>query len=161
MKFGIILFLSFLVFPLMMTSAYADYNTTYNTYFCNSKDLTIEKSGYSYLIYQENRYWESQSPSDIATNVLKGESTRMLDDLGKSYHCLQSNGIDPNSVAVIPQYLIDGVNLAKQQNPEKFAQVVPNFADYVPVPEFGPVTGIIVVISIIGSIIISRKIHSN
>lgn len=160
MKFRIILLASFLIFPLIMPGiVYADYDTTYNTYFCNSKDLAIEKSGYSYLVYQEKRYWESQSPKDIATNVLKGESNMMLDDLGKSYHCLKSNGVDPNSVAVIPQYLVDGMNIAKQQDPAKFAELVPNFADYVPVPEFGSLTGIIIVLSIIGLIIISRKIN--
>ncbi len=160
MKLGIILLVASLVLPFVLTDrAYADYNATYGTYFCNSSDLAVERSTYSYLIYQENRYWDSQTPNDIAVNVLRGDSSRMLDDLGKAYHCLKSNGVDPNSVAVIPSYLIEGMNLAKQQNPERFAEVVPNFSDYVPVPEFGQSVGIIAAISTIGTIIFSRKIR--
>lgn len=160
MKFRIILLAVALVFPLILTDkAYADYNATYGTYFCNSSDIAVEKSTYSYLVYQENRYWDSQTPKDIAVNVLKGESSRMLDDLGKAYHCLKTNGVDPNSVAVIPSYLVEGMNIAKQQDPQRFAEVVPNFSDYVPVPEFGQSAAIIIVISVIGTIIISRKIR--
>lgn len=160
MKFKIILLAVALILPFILTDrAYADYNATYGTYFCNSSDIAVERSTYSYLIYQENRYWDSQTPNDIAVNVLRGDSSRMLDDLGKAYHCLKSNGIDPNSVAIIPSYLIEGMNLAKQKDPQKFAEVVPNFSDYVPVPEFGQAAGVIVVISIIGAMIISRKIR--
>lgn len=84
----------------------------------------------------------------------------MLDNLGKSYQCLKENNIDLDSVAKIPPYLLDGLNLAKEQNPEKFAQIAPSFSQYVPVPEFGTIVGMIVAISIIGAIVISRRISS-
>ena len=146
------------ILPLILTGkAFADYNATTGAYFCNSGDLTIEKSGYSYLIYQENRYWEGEIPQDIATNILKMEYSKMLDDLGKTYHCLKENGVDPDSVTPMPTYLLDGLNMAKAQNPEKFAQVAPNFATFVPVPEFGTLSEMVIIISIIGIIIISRS----
>jgi hypothetical protein len=81
----------------------------------------------------------------------------MLDDLGRTYHCLKDNGINPDSVATMPSYLIIGLNLAKEQNPEKFAEVAPNFSNYVPVPEFGSLAALMIVISVIGVIVISRK----
>lgn len=158
-----ILFFSALVIsPLVIYSnAFADFNATTGMYFCNAQDLSIEKSGYSYFIYQEDRYWGGERPQDIAATILKTSySSTMLDNLGKSYQCLKENNIDPDSVAKIPPYLLDGLNLAKEQNPEKFAQIAPSFSQYVPIPEFGTITGMIVAISIIGVIVISRRISS-
>ncbi|MDC8451516.1 MAG: PEFG-CTERM sorting domain-containing protein [Candidatus Nitrosotalea sp.] len=150
------------VSPLVISStAFADFNATTGMYFCNVQDLSVEKSGYSYFIYQEDRYWGGERPQDIAATILKTNySSTMLDNLGKSYQCLKENNIDPDSVAKIPPYLLDGLNLAKEQNPEKFAQIAPSFSQYVPVPEFGTIAGMIVVISIIGAIVISRRISS-
>ena len=152
-----ILFL--VISPLVMSgNAFADFNATNGKYFCNSKDLDAERYGYSYFIYQENRYWEGERPEDIAATLLKTSfSSTMLDNLGKAYHCLKENNIDPDSVQKIPTYLLQGLNLAKQQNPEKFAQIAPDFANYVPVPEFGTLAGVITAISIIGVIIISKR----
>jgi len=150
--------ISFLILPWAMTEkVYADFSATDGTYFCNVNDLTVEKSGYSYLIFQENRYWASETPEDIATNILNGNYSKMLDDLGRTYHCLKDNGINPDSVDTMPSYLIIGLNLAKEQNPEKFAEVAPNFSNYVPVPEFGSFAALMIVISVIGVIVISRK----
>lgn len=147
-----------LILPLLLTvRAYADFNATDNTYFCNSKDLTIEKNGYLYLLTQEDRYWSSETPQDIATNILNTNYSLMLDNLGKTYHCLKDNGVDPDSVGTLPSYLLDGFNLAKQQNPDKFAQVAPNFSQYVPVPEFGTLVGLVIVLSVIGVVIVSRR----
>ncbi len=81
----------------------------------------------------------------------------MLNHLGQAYHCLKDNNIDPDSVTKIPPYLLQGLNLAKEQNPEKFAQIAPDFSNYVPIPEFGTLAGMIVAISIIGVLIVSRK----
>ena len=138
--------------------AFADFNATTGMYFCNTSDLTVEKSGYSYFIYQENRYWNGERSEDIAVTLLKTSySSTMLDNLGKAYHCLKENNIDPDSVEKIPPYLLEGLNLAREQNPEKFAQIAPSFSDYMPVPEFGTLAGVITVISIIGVIIISKR----
>ena len=141
--------------------AYADYSTTDGTFFCNSNDITIEKSDYSYLIYQENRYWEGSAPQDIAATLLKMGYSKTLDDLGKTYNCLKSNGVDPNSVTVIPSYLLDGLDMAKSQDPAKFAQVAPNFSNYVPVPEFGPLVTIVITVSIIAVILMSKRFRLN
>ena len=157
-----VLALTIVILPLILTGkAFADYNVSNGEYFCNSSDLTVEKSGYSYLIYQENRYWYGEAPQDIAASILKVNYSKMLDEMGKSYHCLKDNGVDPDSVAIIPPYLLDGMNMAKEQNPEKFSQVAPNFANYVPVPEFGPLAGIIIVISIVGVIVISTRFSTS
>ena len=141
--------------------AFADFNATTGMYFCNTSDLTVEKSGYSYFIYQENKYWNGERPEDIAATLLKTSySSTMLDNLGRAYHCLKENNIDPDSVEKIPPYLLEGLNLAREQNPEKFAQIAPSFSDYVPVPEFGTLAGMIIVISIIGVILVSKRITS-
>lgn len=156
----IILSILFLVIsPLVISgNAFADFNATNGKYFCNTKDLDAERYGYSYFIYQENRYWEGERPEDIAATLLKTNfSSAMLDNLGKAYHCLKDNNIDPDSVQKIPTYLLEGLNLAKAQNPEKFAQIAPDFSNYVPVPEFGTLAGVIITISIIGVIIISKR----
>ena len=162
LKVILFLALALVVSPLVLSSnAFADFNATTGMYFCNAKDLAIEKSGYSYFIYQEDRYWGDERPQDIAATILKTSySSTMLDNLGKSYQCLKENNVDPDSVAKIPPYLLEGLNLAKEQNPEKFAQIAPSFSQYVPVPEFGTIAGMIVVISIIGAIVISRRISS-
>jgi predicted secreted protein with PEFG-CTERM motif len=154
--------LALVIFPWVISSnAFADFNATTGMYFCNAQDLGVEKSGYSYFIYQEDRYWGGERPQDIAATILKTSySSAMLDNLGKSYQCLKENNIDPDSVAKIPPYLLEGLNLAKEQNPEKFAQIAPSFSEYVPVPEFGTIVGMIVAISIIGVIVISRRISS-
>ncbi|HET7337344.1 MAG TPA: PEFG-CTERM sorting domain-containing protein [Candidatus Nitrosotalea sp.] len=154
--------LALVVSPLVLSSnAFADFNATTGTYFCNAHDLSIEKSGYSYFIYQEDRYWGGERPQDIAATILKTSySSTMLDNLGKSYQCLKENNVDPDSVARIPPYLLEGLNLAKEQNPEKFAQIAPSFSQYVPVPEFGTIASMIVAISIIGAIIISKRISN-
>jgi hypothetical protein len=146
--------------PLIISAnAFADFNATNGMYFCNTKDLNAEKSGYSYFIYQENRYWYGEMPEDIAATILKTNyGSTMLDNLGKAYQCLKENNIDPDSVEKIPPYLLQGLNLAKEQDPEKFAQFAPSFSDYVPVPEFGTLAGMIAAISIIGVVIISRRI---
>ncbi len=148
--------------PLIISEdAFADFNATNGTYFCNTHDISVEKSGYSYFIYQEDRYWGGERPEDIAATLLKTSySSTMLDNLGKAYHCLKENNIDPDSVEKIPPYILQAMNLAKEQNPEKFAQIAPSFSDYVPVPEFGTLAGMIVVMSIIGVIIISKRITS-
>ncbi len=154
--------LAFLISPFVLTGkGYADFNATDNTYFCNSKDLTIEKNGYAYLLTQEDRYWSSESPSDIATNILNTNYSLMLDNLGKTYHCLKDNGIDPDSIGTLPSYLLDGLNMAKQQNPEKFEKFAPNFYQYVPVPEFGSLSGLIIILSIFSVLLISRKSKIN
>lgn len=154
--------LALVIFPLAISSnAFADFNATTGMYFCNAQDLSVEKSGYSYFIYQEDRYWGGERPQDIAATILKTSySSTMLDNLGKSYQCLKENNIDPDSVAKIPPYLLEGLNLAKEQNPEKFAQIAPSFSQYVPVPEFGTIASMIVAISIIGAIVISKRISS-
>ena len=154
--------LALVVSPLVLSSnAFADFNATTGMYFCNAHDLSIEKSGYSHFIYQEDRYWGGERPQDIAATILKTRySSTMLDNLGKSYQCLKENNVDPDSVAKIPPYLLEGLNLAKEQNPEKFAQIAPSFSQYVPVPEFGMMAGMIVAISIIGVIVISKRISS-
>lgn len=148
------------IFPMIASeNAFADFNATTGMYFCNTADLTVEKSGYSYFIYQENRYWNGERPEDIAATLLKTSySSTMLDNLGKAYHCLKENNIDPDSVEKIPPYLLEGLNLAREQNPEKFSQIAPSFSDYVPVPEFGTLAGMIVTISIIGVILVSKRI---
>lgn len=161
---GILFFLALalVISPMIISSnAFADFNATTGMYFCNAKDLSVEKSGYSYFIYQEDRYWGGERPQDIAATLLKTSYvSTMLDNLGKSYQCLKENNVDPDSVAQIPPYLIEGLNLAKEQNPEKFAQIAPSFSQYVPVPEFGTIAGMIVAISIIGIIVISRRIST-
>ena len=146
--------------PLILAgNAFADFNATTGLYFCNSEDLNAEKNGYSYFIYQENRYWEGESPQDISATILKtGYSSTMLDNLGKAYQCLKDNNIDPDSVQLIPSYILQGLNLAKEQNPDKFTQIAPSFSDYVPVPEFSTLVGIIMFISTIGGIVISKRI---
>ena len=156
---GILAITVLIISPLMLTErAFADINATNGAYFCNTKDLTVEKSGYSYFIYQENRYWFGERPEDIAATILKTNySSTMLNHLGQAYHCLKDNNIDPDSVEKIPQYLLQGLNLAKEQDPEKFAQIAANFSNYVPVPEFGTLAYMIVTISIIGVVIVSRK----
>jgi predicted secreted protein with PEFG-CTERM motif len=148
--------------PLILVgNAFADFNATTGMYFCNTKDLKIEKNGYSYFIYQEDRYWAGERPEDIAATILKTSySSTMLDNLGKAYHCLKDNNIDPDSVQKIPTYLLQGLNLAKEQNPEKFSQIAPSFSDYVPVPEFGAFADMIIAISVIGVIVISKRINS-
>ena len=154
--------LALAISPLVLSSnAFADFNATTGMYFCNAQDLDVEKSGYSYFIYQEDRYWGGERPQDIAATILKTSySSTMLDNLGKSYQCLKENNINPDSVAKIPPYLLEGLNLAKEQNPEKFAQIAPSFSQYVPVPEFGTIACMIVAISIIGVIVISKRISS-
>jgi len=154
--------LALVIAPLVLSSnAFADFNATTGMYFCNTQDLAIEKSGYSYFIYQEDKYWGGERPQDIAATILKTSySSTMLDNLGKSYQCLKENNINPDSVVKIPPYLLEGLNLAKEQNPEKFAQIAPSFSQYVPVPEFGTIAGMIVAISIIGVIMISKRISS-
>lgn len=151
-----------IISPLIIAgNAFADFNATNGNYFCNTGDLSIEKSGYSYLVYQENRYWGGERPEDIAATLLRSSySSTMLDNLGKAYHCLKENNIDPDSVEKIPPYLLEGLNLAEAQNPEKFAQITQSFSDYVPVPEFGTLAGMVVIISIIGVIIVSKRISS-
>src|SRR5574340_31759 len=148
-----------IISPLVISgNAFADFNATNGKYFCNTNDLNAERYGYSYFIYQENRYWEGERPEDIAATILKTSyGSTMLDNLGKAYHCLKDNNIDPDSVQKIPPYLLQGLNLAKEQNPEKFAQIAPNFSDYVPIPEFGTLAGVIIAISIIGAIVISKR----
>lgn len=146
---------------LLTDKAYADYNATDGTFFCNNSDLTIEKSDYSYLVYQENKYWEGSAPQDIAATLLKMGYSKTLDDLGKTYDCLKSNGIDPDSVTAIPSYLLDGLDMAKSQDPSGFAQVAPNFSNYVPVPEFGPLVTIVAVVSIMTVILISKRSRLN
>src|SRR5579864_9535833 len=105
-----------IISPLIVSqSAYADFNATNGMYFCNTKDLNAEKSGYSYFVYQENRYWYGESPEDISATILRtNHGSMMLDNLGKSYHCLVENNIDPDSVEKIPAYLLQGLNLAKE-----------------------------------------------
>lgn len=154
--------LALVIFPLVISeNAFADFNATTGMYFCNTHDLSVEKSGYSYFIYQEDRYWGGERPEDIAATLLKTSySSTMLDNLGNAYHCLKENNIDPDSVEKIPPYLLQGLNLAREQNPEKFAQIAASFSDYVPVPEFGTLAGMIAAISIIGVIIISKRINS-
>lgn len=156
---GILTITILIISPLMLTEkAFADFNATNGAYFCNTKDMKVEKSSYSYFIYQENKYWFGERPEDIAATLLKTNySSNMLNNLGKVYHCLKDNNIDPDSVEKIPSYLLDGLNLAKEQDPEKFAQIAPDFSNYVPVPEFGTLAGMIVAISIIGVLIVSRK----
>ncbi len=146
---------------MLTEKAYADYNATDGTFFCNSNDLTIEKSDYSYLVYQENKYWDGEAPQDIAATLLKMGYSKTLDDLGKTYNCLKSNGVEPDSVTPIPQYLLTGLDMAKAQDPSKFAQVAPNFSNYVPVPEFGPLVTIVAVVSITAVILISKRFRLN
>lgn len=156
---GILLITILVISPTILTEkAFADFNATNGAYFCNTKDLAIEKSGYSYFIYQENRYWFGERPEDIAATILKTNyGSGMLNHLGQEYQCLKDNGIDPDSVAQIPPYLLQGLNLVKEQNPEKFSQIAPDFSNYVPVPEFGTLAGMIAVISIMGVLIVSKK----
>lgn len=156
---GILSMVVLIIFPMILTeNAFADFNATNGAYFCNTKDLAIEKSSYSYFIYQENRYWFGERPEDIAVTILKTSySSTMLNHLGQAYHCLKDNNIDPDSVEKIPSYLLQGLNLAKEQDPEKFTQIAPDFSNYVPIPEFGTLAGMITVISIIGVLIVSRK----
>ncbi len=146
---------------LLTEKAYADYSATDGTFFCNSNDLTIEKSDYSYLVYQENKYWYGEAPQDIAATLLKMGYSKTLDDLGKTYNCLKSNGVEPNSVTPIPQYLLAGLDAAKAQDPAKFAQVAPNFSNYVPVPEFGPLVTIVTMASIAAAILVSKRFRLN
>ena len=145
--------------PLVLIgNAFADFNATTGMYFCNTKNLIVEKNGYSYFIYEENRYWDGESPKDIAATMLKTSyGSTMLDNLGKAYHCLKDNNIDPDSVQKIPTYLLQGLNLAKEKDPEKFSQIAPSFSDYVPIPEFGAFAGMIIAISVIGVIVISKR----
>ncbi len=158
---GILSITVLIILPMILAeNAFADFNTTNGAYFCNTKDLAIEKSGYSYFIYQENRYWFGERPEDIAATILKTSySSTMLNHLGQAYHCLKDNNVDPDSVEKMPSYLLQGLNLAKEQNPEKFAQIAPDFSNYVPIPEFGTLAGMIVAISIIGVLIVSRKFN--
>ncbi len=158
---GILSITVLIIFPMILAeNAFADFNATNGAYFCNTKDLAIEKSGYSYFIYQENKYWFGERPEDIAATILKTSySSTMLNHLGQAYHCLKDNNIDPDSVEKIPSYLLQGLNLAKEQNPEKFAQIAPDFSNYVPIPEFGTLAGMIVAISTIGVLIVSRKFN--
>ena len=146
---------------LLTGDAYADYSTTDGTFFCNSNDLVIEKSDYSYLVYQENKYWYGEAPQDIAATLLKMGYSKTLDDLGKTYNCLKSNGIDPDSVTPIPSYLLDGLDMAKAQDPAKFFQVAPNFSNYVPVPEFGSLATMVAVVSIMAAILVSKRFRLN
>jgi predicted secreted protein with PEFG-CTERM motif len=156
---SILLITVIILFPMLLTGkASADFNATNSEYFCNTKDLTIEKSGYSFFIYQENRYWSGESPQDIASTLLKtNHESPMLNNLGKAYHCLKDNHIDPNSIEKIPPFLLQGLDLAKKQDPVKFAQIAPDFDNYVPIPEFGTLAGMIVAISIMSVLIVSRK----
>jgi hypothetical protein len=151
-----------IISPLVIAgNAFADFNATNGRYFCNTADLSIEKSGYSYLIYQEDRYWGGERPEDIAATLLRNSySSTMLDNLGMAYHCLKENNINPDSVEKIPPYLLEGLNLARAQNPEKFAQITQSFSEYVPIPEFGTLAGAIIATSIIGAIIVSKRISS-
>ena len=159
---GILAIAVLVIAPVMSTEkAFADFNATTGAYFCNTKDLKVEKSGYSYFIYQENRYWFGERPEDIASTILKTNyGSTMLNNLGKAYQCLKDNNIDPDSVEKIPSYLLQGLNLAKEQDPVKFAQIAPDFNNYVPVPEFGTIAGMVVVISIIGTLLVSKKFSS-
>lgn len=137
---------------------FADFNATTREYFCNSSDLKSEKSGYSYFAYQENKYWMGTSPQDIAATLLKSSyPSTMLDNLGRSYHCLKENNIDPDSIAKILPEILQGLNLAKEQDPVRFSQIAQSFDSYVPVPEFGPLAGLVVILSIISILFVSRR----
>lgn len=137
--------------------SFGDFNATTGAYFCNAKDLKVEESGYSYFVYQENRYWSGERPEDIAATLLKTDySSNMLNNLGKAYHCLSDNGIDPDSVARIPPELLQGLDMAKQQDPEKFSQIASDFDRYVPVPEFGPATAVIAA-ALVMALLVSKR----
>jgi hypothetical protein len=159
MKISIILTIFVLVVsPMIFTgSAFADYNAGTKTYSCNP-DILVAKSDYSYFVYQENKYWSGERPEDIAATLLKSTyPSMMLDNLGLAYHCLKENNIDPDSVARIPPELLQGFYIAKQQDPVKFAGIVPDFDRYVPVPEFGPLAGMITVLSILAVVLVSKR----
>ncbi len=159
MKITIILIIfALVVSPLVFTeSAFADYNITTKTYSCNP-DILVAKSDYSYFVYQENKYWSGERPEDIAVTLLKSTyPSIMLDNLGLAYHCLKENNIDPDSVAKMQPELLQGFYLAKQQDPVKFAGIAPDFDSYVPVPEFGPLAGMVTALSILALVLVSKR----
>jgi hypothetical protein len=159
MKIAIILTIFALVAsPMIFTeSAFADYNAMTKTYSCNP-DIQVAKSDYSYFVYQENKYWSGERPEDIAATLLKSTyPSIMLNNLGLAYHCLKESNIDPDSVPKIPPELLQGFHMAKQQDPVKFAWIAPDFDSYVPVPEFGPLAGVITVLSILAVVLVYKR----
>lgn len=134
---------------------YADYHSD-GTWFCNPNNLYFEKIDYEINVGQLDGMYKEYTAQEISNRILNDFPTR-LEEIGKRAHCLRDNGIDPSSVATIDPHVLEGVNYVAQHNPEKLVQVAPEFAKYVPIPEFGSLAGMITAISIIGVITISRK----
>ncbi len=160
MKLATILIISVLILSpaILAEKAFAQYNTTTKEYSCNGSDIQASRSDYSYFVYQVNKYWSGERPEDIAATLLKSTyPSPMLTNLGISYQCLKSINIDPDSVAKIQPEVLQGLYVAKQQDPVKFVQIAPDFDANVPIPEFGPLAGLIIVISTVAMITISKR----
>ncbi|MDE1725020.1 MAG: hypothetical protein KGH76_03870 [Thaumarchaeota archaeon] len=160
MKLVTILIISVLIASpvILAEKAFAEYNTTTKEYSCNSSDMQASKSDYSYFVYQVNKYWSGERPEDIATTILKSTyPSPMLINLGISYQCLQSINIDPDSIAKIQPEVLQGLYMAKEQDPVKFSQIAPDFDTNVPIPEFGPLAGLIIAMSTVAMLVFSKR----
>ncbi len=141
-----------ILFGFTLTSAFAFSNHAYGAfdnrgnYYCNPGNIELEKTIYKASVNRLNEEVDSYlslNPSstyaqlqDDVIHASSGTTEPTYDIMTKAQACLVSNGIDPQSIA----------------SPISFAKN--SYA-----PEFGTLARLVVLVSIIGVIVISRRFY--
>ncbi len=138
--------------------AQADYGEG-GEWFCNSQrpeferndyESTIEKFNHLSLIYLKNNVGISLEEKG---DYLIGDS---LDVIGKKAICLKEvGGIDPDSV----EKFSPEVQEVFSANMDKLIETSPALVQYATIPEFGSIVMLILIISIVGVMISTRKLN--
>lgn len=106
------------------------------------------------------------TPQEIADGFIRNpQFYSQLEYLGKESGCLTKLGVDPDSVIRINENVYQGFKLAAEKDTHNMYSAAPSFFENVlhqtpasdSVPEFGPLTELVILVGIIGSIVIYRK----
>lgn len=137
---------------------HADYGSG-NKWFCNTDRPEFEKNDYESSVIGYNDI----TKIFVANN--QGKSLKGLGDhfigeglerIGQKAACLKEvHGIEPDSVATFSPE----VQEVFSANMDKLIETAPTLVNYATVPEFGSIAMLILIISIIGVMISTRKLN--
>lgn len=130
-------------------------------WFCNIElaAKNIESEGYAKFIDRMNNAyssWSYENPDatmdDKTDYLIRGG----LEGLGKKAECLSVyHNVDPDDVAMLSPEIREVL----EQYPDKLNEVAPTLVKYTTVPEFGSIALLILIISIVGVMISTRKLN--
>ena len=154
----IVAILFVLIFSIVVTDTYGNIDGATGKYFCDATRLNIEERNYTEAVKNINdaqEVYKIRNP-DVSLDKMNDYLVKQVNanELNTKVKCLaETHGVDPDSVA---QFTPE-VKEVFSYNIERLYVVAPDLVKYATVPEFGTMTMLILVSSITGIAIISRK----